>query len=96
MTLSGTRWRGDPGADVAVGRLDANLAIFDCPRVLVDEYEEVLTLVIFDAPSNEIARGAVMSSANRRRLQTCRRAQALAHQGSALGGTFACVARRPV
>lgn len=38
VTLTGVRWRGDRGAEVAVGRLDANLAILSRPRELADEY----------------------------------------------------------
>lgn len=38
VMLTGVRWRGNRGADVAVGRLDANLAIFERPRAIADEY----------------------------------------------------------
>ena len=44
VTLNGVRWRGDRGADVSVGRLDARLTIFGRAREWADEYA-VKTLI---------------------------------------------------
>ncbi|OLT31099.1 hypothetical protein BJF82_12050 [Kytococcus sp. CUA-901] len=38
VMLAGVRWRGNRGAGVSVGRLEANLAIFERPRAVADEY----------------------------------------------------------